>query len=277
MSKIVHTLPTPPAPAPAHASMTLGAKVRERAVELPTELLEEMCEHLLAEKKRWLASIGQDYRHLPPVYLNDAGFRRMAVDTNDFLTLLAPWINALGKLMLQHPRGNGEAIADYCKRLVQSEGDGRWSHQFEYMSVWLAHIARIEDEERAQREREAAQRKREEHELAERKLAERKALERQATVDASEVKRLLAVIEEAREVEELLALHERAQRARRCLLEMYAKEREACVALGQPVPERSIPGWPLAFDPPTIIKAHSAMNGEGRGADTASPPSLLRS
>jgi hypothetical protein len=213
-----------------------------KALKDAMPLVEEMCAHLLANKKSDLASIRQP---LPPVHLNDAGFRRLAVDKNDFHTLLEPWKRALEHLMLQHPRSDGESIADYCKRLSATEPDGRWWNQLDRMGLYLAHIDRIEilaEDEKYEAQRRA---EREEQERAERQRAERKALEKQATVDEREVKRLLAVIEEAREAEELLALHNRAQRARNALREIYRKEREALVALGKPAPERSVPEAPF--------------------------------
>jgi hypothetical protein len=210
-------------------------------------LVEEMCEHLLAEKKRVLAMVAPEHhaKLLPPVNIRDGDFSRRAVTLDDFQSLLNPLKRTLGQLMLRHPRGDGESIADYRNRLSGTEPDGRWSHQFGHMELWLGHIARIEDEERAAAQREMARRRREVQERAERQRAERKALEKQATVDEREVKRLQAIIEKARKAEELMALHNKAQRARGALREMFRKEREACVALGKPVPERSVPEAPF--------------------------------
>ena len=99
--------------------------------------------------------------------INDGGFRRLAVTKEDFERLLAPWKRALGDLMLAMPRNEGESLSDYRLRLTQSDGDGRWWNRLYGMANMLAHIHRIEEEERAERQRELeeeAQRKREEKE-----------------------------------------------------------------------------------------------------------------
>jgi hypothetical protein len=225
----------------------INERAKAKAEENIRPAVEEMCAHLLSEKLLDLRDdhIDPAYREqyrkaaLPPYYFNDGGFRRLAQTRDDFERLLAPWKRALGQLMLKVPRNEGESIAAYHERLTQSGED--WWGRFERMKNWLAHIHRVEGEERVEREREAAQRKREEEERERAERARRAELERQATIDPNEVKRLLAVIAEAREIEELLALHKRAESARGALRSMYAKERDACAALGKPVPERSVP------------------------------------
>jgi hypothetical protein len=218
-----------------------------KALQDVIPVVEEMCAHLLADKKRELASVASEHRAklLPPVNIRDGDVSRRAVTLDDFQSLLNPLKRAMGTLMLHHPRSDGELIDDYRKRLALTYSDGRWGYQFGHMSLWLAHIARIEDEERAAAQRQREREEQERQARVERQRAERKALEKQATVDEREVKRLLAVIEEAREAEELLALHNRAQRARGALREIYRKEREALVALGKPAPERSVPEAPF--------------------------------
>jgi hypothetical protein len=236
------------------------AKIEEGAKALlPLELVEDICAHLLAKKKRDLASIGHDYRHLPKVQYHEPGdwgrgSAMTAITKEQFQRLLAPWKQALGKLMLRYPRSDGESIADYYTRLTGAGSADNWWNHLDRMGLWLAHIARIEDEERA-----SAQREEEERQArAERQRAERKAMEKQATVDEREVKRLRAIVEEAREVEELMAILERGRAARLALLDIYDNARQACVALGKPVPD----DWPQR----EVIRISNpiAMNGEGR-------------
>jgi hypothetical protein len=225
----------------SNISLTLegASRAEERKVVIDDALVEEMCAHLLAEKLREMGRVAPEHRALllPQVHINEGGFRRLAVTCDDFERLLRPWKVELGRLMLKYPRHDGATIAGYLSFLTRS-GDN-WDGRFHRMKVWLAHIHRIECEEAAERKHQAqieAQRKRDEEE---RRRQERLALERDASPSDAEIKRLLAVIAEAREAEELMALIDNANAARYALRNIFEKEREACEALGRPVPERS--------------------------------------
>jgi hypothetical protein len=213
----------------------------KRAFAAVQPQVEEMCKHLLKEKQRYLAQFAPEHhaKLLPQYKINDVGHARLAQTREDFELLLNPWKRELGLLMVKWPRRERQTIASYHAFL--SEAGDNWGSRFERMGNLLAHLHRIHEEERAEREREAAQRKLEEEAEAQREREHRAALERQATIDPKEVKRLLAVIDDARKVEEMLALHKRAEAARGALRSMYAREREACQELGRPVPERSVP------------------------------------
>jgi hypothetical protein len=263
MSKIIHTVPAPA------ASMSFGHAFTEpkpQAAELHPDV-EEMCAHLLQEKLRELERVPKEYHAniLPPVYINDIGHRRLCQTREDFERLLRPWQYELGKLMQRVPRDD-LTIDAYLTRLTRAgSGDGWWNH-FHRMKNFLAHLHRIEQEEAAERQRERdaeearkraeRQRRRQEEE---REREARRQLERDASPDKAEIKRLLAVIAEAKDIEELLALHEAADDARGALQSIYTKERDACAALGKPAPERSVPGWPNALEVTRRTKVSSPV------------------
>jgi hypothetical protein len=255
-------------------------KAAAKALEAVMPAVEEMCAHLLAEKQRELGNIAPEHRAklLPQYNISDGGLKRLAVTRNDFELLLTPWKHELGRLMLQWPRREGSTIASYLNHLTKAGSADNWWNRFDRMKDWLAHIARIDDEERAEREREAKRKRDEEQERqAREREARRRAHERakrQASPDPVEIKRLLAVIAEAEEIEALLALHEKANDARRALTDIYKAEREGCEYLDEPVPEREVPGWPNALDPPTVTRVEQPTylpgDGPGRGVPALS-------
>jgi hypothetical protein len=228
--------------ASAEMSMVLEGpkRISDRAPQIDESLVEEMCAHLLAEKQRELRGIPAELlpNVLPPVYFEDGG-KRQAKTREDFERLLRPWKYELGRLMLKVPRNKDETFKDYFPRLRKDVGDmDGWWGRFERMKIFLAHLRRIEIDEEDDAYDEQQRAKREAEARRERERARRAELEKQATVDAKEVKRLLAVIVEAEEIEALLR---KANNARTALRTIYAKERDACVALGRPVPEREVP------------------------------------
>jgi hypothetical protein len=219
-----------------------------RALEGAMPLVEEMCAYLLKEKLRDLKAdhvapeAREAYRKaiLPQVNFNDGGFRRQAVTRYDFERLLAPWKVELGRLMLKWPRREGSTIASYFEHLRKAgSGDGWWN-RFDHMKLYLAHIARIDDEERAEREREAAQRRREEQERRERERAHRAELEREASPDPKEIQRLESIIEDAdnddflAKIRAAEAKRDAANAARRELQSISDKQRDARSKLASP-------------------------------------------
>jgi len=262
MSKIIHSVPA------QGANMSLSMNLdgaRTAPPQIDDAAVEEMCEYLLKEKLRDLRAdhiapeARESYRKamLPNYFFDDGGFRRQCVEKEDFQRLLRPWKRELGRLMLASPRNEGASIAGYFKHLCNVGSHDRWPGRFDRMGGLLAHIHRIEAEERAERERVAAQRKREEDERRARERARLAELERQATPDLKEIKRLWAVIAEAKDVEEMMARLERARAAGVAIAEIYLKVQEACAALGRPLPD----------DMPKVVSITTSnplpMNGEG--------------
>jgi hypothetical protein len=173
------------------------------------------------------------------VTFDDGGFRRTAVSKADFEGSIASLKYALGVLMSSFPRMKGESIADYRDRLrTEGAGDGWWS-LFRKMAICVAHIQRIELEESNERARIADEGRQRQRDEEERKRQERAQWERDASPDPKEIKRLLAVIDEASEARRLLALIDSANVALLALGDIYEKEREACMRLGKPVPKPS--------------------------------------
>jgi hypothetical protein len=241
-----------------------SSKAQREALEAVQPVVKEMLAHLLAEKKRWLDQFapGNHAKLLPQYHLNDGGFRRLAQTRDDFELLLRPWKVELSRLMLRWPRRDGESINDYHSRL----NSGEWVGRLGRMADWLFHIDRIDEAERAEREREAKRKRDEEKErVRSAREKQRRAHERatrQATVDEKEVKRLLAVIAKAEAIERVLAA---ANDARQELTDIFKAEREGCEYLRKPVPKRDVPGWPKALDPPAAIRPPQYLNGDGPG------------
>jgi hypothetical protein len=249
MSRIIYNHPTPAQSANVSLSLLGGSMSvpKERGPQTDDALVEAMCALLLKEKLRDLKAdhvapeAREAYRKaiLPKVHFSDDGFKREAVTRDDFERMLRPWKYELGRLMLRWPRNKDETHKDYLRRLRADVGDhDGWYGRFDRMTIYLAHIHLIDEEERAEREREAeaeAQRKRE----------QRAKLEKEASPDR-EVRELLEVIEGARAGErfleqlgEALNAHWKAQIARKRLHDIFEAQRSACAALGRKLPQQA--------------------------------------